>query len=63
MNNASSDSHESVVAGESLGDTRRVDGNAAAGILSEVFVSADGRAHPDARVARLDRCNINRYLP
>ena len=39
MNSASSESHEPVVAGERLAGARRVDGNAAAGILSEVFVS------------------------
>ena len=39
MNLASNESHESVVAGERFADTRRVDGNAAAGIMSEVFAS------------------------
>jgi len=38
MNGASSESRESIVAGERFSDARRVDGNAAAGILSEVFV-------------------------
>lgn len=33
-----SESRESIVAGEHYSDARRVDGNAAAGILSEVFV-------------------------
>ena len=45
MNGASSESYERVVAGERLADARRVDGNAAAGILSELFV-------PDLTVAR-----------
>ncbi len=45
MNSASSESYEAVVAGEHLADARRVDGNAAAGILSELFV-------PDLTVAR-----------
>lgn len=33
-----SESRESIVAGEHYSDAHRVDGNAAAGILSEVFV-------------------------
>lgn len=39
MKKASSGSRRSVVAAERPTDARRVDGNAAAGILSEVFVS------------------------
>ncbi len=38
MNGASSESRESIVTGERFSDARRIDGNAAAGILSEVFV-------------------------
>lgn len=45
MKRASKKSHESIVAGERYSDARRVDGNAAAGILSEVFV-------PDLTAAR-----------
>ena len=45
MNSASSGSYEPGVTGERLADARRVDGNAAAGILSELFV-------PDLTVAR-----------
>jgi ribosomal protein S27E len=45
MNLASNESHESVVAGERFADARRVDGNAAAGIMSEVFA-------PDLTAAR-----------
>jgi hypothetical protein len=39
MKKASSESRRPVVAAERPTDARRVDGNAAAGILSEVFVS------------------------
>ncbi|HCU13020.1 MAG TPA: hypothetical protein DGB72_12925 [Gemmatimonadetes bacterium] len=57
MNSASSESHEPVVAGERLAGARRVDGNAAAGILSEVFV-------PDLTAARAKcaRCGVTRTI-
>jgi len=45
MNSASSESYEPVVTDERLADACRVDGNAAAGILSELFV-------PDLTAAR-----------
>ena len=38
MKRAASGSHEPAVTGERLADARRVDGNAAAGVLSELFV-------------------------
>ncbi|HXN77017.1 MAG TPA: DUF6510 family protein [Gemmatimonadaceae bacterium] len=44
MKGASKEPREPVVAGERLADARRVDGNAAAGIMSELFV-------PDLTVA------------
>jgi Family of unknown function (DUF6510) len=44
MKSASKEVREPVVAGERLADARRVDGNAAAGIMSELFV-------PDLTVA------------
>jgi uncharacterized protein DUF6510 len=45
MNGVSSESHGRDASRESVADARRVDGNAAAGILSELFV-------PDLTVAR-----------
>jgi uncharacterized protein DUF6510 len=42
---SSSESYDSVITGERFTDVRRVDGNAAAGILSELFV-------PDLTTAR-----------
>ena len=45
MKRASNESHKSIVAGEPYSDARRVDGNAIAGILSEIFV-------PDLTAAR-----------
>ena len=57
MNKSSSKSHEPVVAGERLAGARRVDGNAAAGILSEVFV-------PDLTTARAKcaHCGVTRTI-
>jgi ribosomal protein S27E len=57
MNGPSSESHEPVVAGERFADTRRIDGNAAAGILSEVFV-------PDLTAARAKcaGCGVTRAI-
>jgi Family of unknown function (DUF6510) len=57
MNSPSSESHEPVVAGERLAGARRVDGNAAAEILSEVFV-------PDLTAARAKcaGCGVTRAI-
>lgn len=46
MNGASSESYEPVVTGERLADAHRVDGNAAAGILSELFACGSMRRVP-----------------
>jgi uncharacterized protein DUF6510 len=57
MKRASSVSYEPGVAGERLGDALRVDGNAAAGILSELFV-------PDLTTARAKcaGCGVTRTI-
>lgn len=57
MARATSESRESIVAGERYSDARRVDGNAAAGILSEVFV-------PDLTSARAKcaGCGVTRTI-
>ena len=57
MNSASSESRESIVAGERYADAHRVDGNAAAGMLSEVFV-------PDLTAARAKcaGCGVTRAI-
>ena len=60
MNSASSESRESresIVAGERYSDAHRVDGNAAAGILSEIFV-------PDLTAARAKcaGCGVTRTI-
>jgi len=57
MKRTSNESHESIVAGERYSDAHRVDGNAAAGILSEVFV-------PDLTAARAKcaGCGVTRPI-
>jgi hypothetical protein len=57
MNIASSESHEPGIGGERLADVRRVDGNAAAGVFSELFV-------PDLTVARATcaGCGVTRTI-
>ena len=57
MKRASSGSYEPGVTGERLGDALRVDGNAAAGILSEIFV-------PDLTAARAKcaGCGVTRTI-
>jgi len=57
MKRAPNESHESIVAGERYSDARRVDGNAAAGVLSEIFV-------PDLTAARAKcaGCGVTRTI-
>jgi len=57
MKRAAGGAHETAVTGESLADALRVDGNAAAGILSELFV-------PDLTAARAKcgGCGVTRTI-